>query len=406
MKDIKLQTCPYITCIYPHTPSPVVYVTDPRGTEYPYLDEVPEDAKFGVINLDRTVIWRNDIKELHVLEFTAPKAYSVDELIRKFSKNIVEDLQRFGWLKKTEDLCKEYYCRSVQIEITSHCNSACKYCPVSIDPKPIAVMSMDIFSEIIKKVSVHKTIRYVTFHFFNEPTLDPYFEERLKILRKYNMKLALYTNGSALIPKKIDALRKAEVVYTIIVNFPSLDKDEFSALTQSKAYDQCIKNIEYLSKSKLPIKIAVNGKGENSYKRTKKLRDKYAFLGIDVFQTNTCDRAGTLNSTPYGQKIYIDSKLSGCCWPVNHPHFAVNGDIFLCCNDYYQTERFGNIKNGSLHEIMTTDEAVDVRRKVFGVIDAPENFVCRRCHDQTANFKERQFRPLASFPLINKTENL
>ena len=74
MKDIKLQTCPYITCIYPHTPSPVVYVTDPRGTEYPCLDEVPEDAKFGVINLDRTVIWRNDIKELHALEFAAPKA--------------------------------------------------------------------------------------------------------------------------------------------------------------------------------------------------------------------------------------------------------------------------------------------------------------------------------------------
>ena len=403
---MKLQTCPYITCIYPHTPSPVVYMTDTRGPEYPDLSGVPKDAKFGVINLDRTVVWRNNIKELYTLEFAATKAYSIDDLIKKFSKNIVKNLQDFGWLKKPKDICKEYYCRSAQIEITSHCNWACKFCPVSIDPKPKSIMPMDIFSEIIKKASVHKSIRFVTFHFFNEPTLDPYFEERLKILKKYNMKLALFTNSSALVPKKIDALKNTGVVYTITINLPSLDKKEFNTLTQSKTYNQCIKNIEYLSKSKLLTKIVVNGKGKNSYKKAKKMKAKYAPLGIDVFHASTCDRAGILNDTPYGQNIYIGSKLSGCSWPLNHPYFAVNGDIFLCCNDYYQTERFGNINNGSLHEIMTSDAAINIRRKVFGIIDAPKNFICRRCHDQTASFKERQFCPLASFPLTNKRENL
>jgi len=381
-------------------------MTDTRGPEYPYLKNPPKSTKFGIINLDRSVIWRDDINELYALEFTAPKAHSVDNLNKKFGKDIIKNLQNLGWLKKPEDLCKEYCCRSVQIEVTSHCNWACKYCPVSINPKPKSVMSMDIFSEIIKKASIHKDIRFVTFHFFNEPTLDPYFEKRLEVLKKYNMKLALFTNVSALIPKKIDALVNSEVVYTISINFPSLDKDEFIALTQSKTYDQCIKNIEYLSRSGLPVKIAVNGKGGKSYEKVKKMKEKYTPLGIEVYHTNTCDRVGILNDTPYGQKVYVDSRLSGCSWPLNHPYFAVNGDLFLCCNDYYQTERFGNIKDGSLHEIMTSDMAIDIRRKVFGIVDAPKDFVCRKCHDQTKSFKDRQFRPLASFPLINKGEKL
>jgi hypothetical protein len=34
-------------------------------------------------------------------------------------------------------------------------------------------MSMPLFEEIIEKISLYDTIRCVTFHFFNEPTLDP-----------------------------------------------------------------------------------------------------------------------------------------------------------------------------------------------------------------------------------------
>ncbi len=392
--------------MYPHTPVPVVYMTDTRGPEFLDLGPIPEDAEFGVINLDRSVVWRKNIKELQALEFAATKARSVNTLIKEFGEDVVKSLQNFGWLKKPENLCKEYYCRSLQIEVVSHCNFACRFCPVSIDPKPRAVMSMGVFSEIIEKASVHKNISFVTFHFFNEPTLDPFFKERLQVLKKYNMKLALFTNSSALIPEKVDILKESGVVYTITINFPSLDKDEFNTLTQSKAYNQCIKNIEYLSKQKLPVKVAVNGKGKDLYRKLKKIKEKYVPLGFDVFCTNTCDRAGALDDTPYGQKIYIDSRLSGCSWPLNHPYFAVNGDLFLCCNDYYQTERFGNIKDGSLHEVMTSDKAVDIRRKVFGVVGVPKDFICRRCHDQTADFKERQFRPLASFPLTNKKESL
>jgi hypothetical protein len=117
-----------------------------------------------------------------------------------------------------------------------------------------------------------------------------------------------------------------------------------------------------------------------------------------VVQTLTADRAGALRGS-YHQGVYIDGPLRGCAWPVSHAHFSVTGDMFICCNDYYQREVFGNIRSGSVHEIMTGPAAVLARRRVFGVATAPADYLCRSCHDQLPDFPRRQFRPLASFPV-------
>lgn len=404
MSNTLLQTCPYITAVLPDSPSPVIYLTDPLDPDYPKLDDAPESAKFGIIDLDRTVTWREDKDELRVLESCALEPQRESKIVGRFGRNVVEDMKKMGWLKKEDDLCKDYYCRSVQIETTTHCNRSCRFCPVFIDPKTPSVMPMEMFTEIVEKAAVHKSIRFATFHFFNEPTLDPQFIERAEVLKDHGMKLALYTNASLLDKEKIEKLEVMDVIHVIWVNFPSLDRKEFMSLTQSDSFDMSIENIELLSKSGLPVKIAVNGTGKESFEKAEEMKKNYASSGIEVIHTDTCDRAGALEDTEYAQDIHITSRLTGCSWPVNHPYFSVNGDIFLCCNDYYQKEKFGNIKDGSLHEIMTSDEAVEMRRKVFGVSDSPDDFICRSCHDQTRDFSGRQFRPLASFPLLNSQD--
>lgn len=397
-----LQTCPYITAVYPNSGSPVVYMTDTLGVEYPDISAPSLDSKYGIINLDRSVIWRENLEELKLLEYAAPKAVEENNLINKYGHKVVSELKFLGWLKKENDLCKEYFCHSVQIEITTHCNWACKFCPVSVSPKPKSVMNIDTFEDIVRKASVYKTIRFATFHFYNEPMLDPLFNDRIKILKKYNMKLTLSTNASALTKKKVDLLKNSNVVHVIWINLPSVEEDKFCNLTQSKSYKQCVRNIEYLATTGLPTRITVNGVGKEIKADTQGVINKFSELGIDVFHASTCDRAGALKDTKYDQGVFVPGRLSGCSWPLNHPYFAVNGDIFMCCNDYYQSERFGNIKDGSIHDLMTSERAVELRRKIFGVSNAPKNFLCRYCHDQTLSFVERQFRPLASFPLIKE----
>jgi MoaA/NifB/PqqE/SkfB family radical SAM enzyme len=394
-----LQTTPYITCVRPNEPLPIVYMTDTLGPEYPRMTAPPAGTEFGVIGLDRDVVWRNDATALVALESAARKPVATQELTARFGHPLISDLVANGWLQDPSQLCREYVLRTGQIEVTAHCNWGCRFCPVATDPKPRETMPLDLFEEIIAKLAPFPDIRYVTFHFFNEPTLDPLFAERIEILRKYGTKLSLATNCSALIQKKIDLLRESGVVHHLVVNLPSSSEDEFRQLTGSRHHSASVRNLESAIEAGFPITIAVNGIGPDVVGRLRVLRDRYEPLGVEVNAPLTCDRAGTIQGT-YHQDIHVRGRLRGCSWPVNHAYFSVRGDMFICCNDYYQREIFGHVRDGSIHEVMTSSAAVKLRRRVFGVEEAPVDYICRTCHDQELDFAHRQFRPLATFPVI------
>jgi hypothetical protein len=394
----RLQTSPYLTCVRPGEPSPVVYVTDTLGPEYPVMGD-PGDARFGVVGLNREVIWQRDAEVLAALQTAASDPLPTHDLVRRFGESLVTDLVRRDWLQEPVNLCVDYWLRSGEIELTAHCNWGCSFCPVSTDPKPHETMPMPLFTEIIEKLSAQESIGYVTFHFFNEPTLDRYFTERLRVLQDYDMKLALFTNGSALTPDKIRHLVDTGVMYHLIVNLPTLHEEEFQDLTGSRTYSQSLRNLDHaIQADAFPIALAVNGIGPGRERNVAELRERYEPRGVAVNPTQTCDRAGALEGT-YNQKVRVDGRLRGCSWPVNHAYFSVRGDMFICCNDYYQREVFGHVSDGSVHEVMTSPAAVRLRRRVFGVEEAPANYLCRTCHDQRLDFPHRQFRPLATFPL-------
>lgn len=395
----KLQTSPYLTCILPNEPIPIVYMTDTKEPTCPEQDKA-ENAAFGVIGLDRKTVWHTEIRALKALEFAAKRPIAEHELIQMFGAGLISDLKHRGWLQYPEDLCKEYWLRTGQIEITSHCNWRCNYCPVSQDPKPKATMSLSLFEEIVEKLSKVPTIKFITFHFYNEATLDKFFKDRIYILAKYGMKLSLASNGSALTEDKICLLKDTGVLHHLLINMPTLDGEKFREFTgSSSSYKFSIKNVDLAISMGLPITIAVNGTQEELSANLPALKEKYEPLGAEVRPFLTCDRAGSLKGK-YNQGVAVKGRLRGCSWPLNHAHFSINGDMFICCNDYYQREIFGNIKDGSIAEIMESPAAIVLRRKVFGVDMAEEDFVCRSCHDQRLDFKHRQFRPPASFPIL------
>jgi hypothetical protein len=59
MLPARLQTSPYLTCVRPGDESPVVYMTDTLGPEFPHMTAAG-DAAFGVIGLVRRGIWHRD----------------------------------------------------------------------------------------------------------------------------------------------------------------------------------------------------------------------------------------------------------------------------------------------------------------------------------------------------------
>ncbi len=393
-----LQTSPYLTCITPNEPSPITFCTDPTRSR-------PEtsaagDALFGVLGLDREVHWQADRSVLDLLEAAASEPVREDDLVRRYGPRPVEQARARQWLQDPDQLCTEYHLRSGEIEITAHCNWGCTFCPVADDPKPRATMPMELFEEIVEKLSAQPSIRYVGFQFYNEPTLDKFFADRITVLRSAGLKLALYTNASGLTAAKLELLQRSGVLLHLVVNLPSLDESQFAALTGSATYRRSVSNLDLAVEMGIsPLSIAVNGFGPARDTSVRLLRERYGPAGIDVYPTVLSDRAGQIERDPVNEHVRITGRLTGCSYPVNHAQFSVQGDMFMCCNDYYQRETFGNVRDGSIHEIMTSEAAVALRRRVFGVDLAPDDMICRACHDQLPDFPERQFRPIASFPL-------
>lgn len=285
---------------------------------------------------------------------------------------------------------------SGEIEVTAHCNWRCGFCPVSLDPRPPTTMTMDLFEEIVAKLAELSTIEYVTFQFFNEPTLDRYFTDRVAVLARHGLPLALYTNGSGLTPDRIGMLERSGVLRHLIVNLPSVNPAEFCDLTGSRTYGTTTRHVEAAARTGLRVTIVVNGRGDRLTRNLQGVAARYEPLGVEVTPTLTCDRAGEIGAE-YAQDVHVTGRLTGCGWPVSHANFSVTGDLFLCCNDYYQRERFGNIRDGSIHDLLTSPAAVALRQKVFGVAAAGADFICRRCHNQTPDFPHRHFRPIATF---------
>jgi len=394
----QLQTSPYLTLVRPGKSARVIYVTDTRGPEYPELSPPTTGAVFGVIGLDRSVVWHDSHHALLALESAALDPVDTTYLVAEYGRRTIGDLMAREWLQAPSSLCTEYRLLTAQIEVTAHCNWGCQFCPVAADPKPRETMSMPLFGEIIDKLKPHTNIRFVTFHFFNEPTLDPHFEDRVRLLAESGLKLSLSTNLSALTPGKIKLLTDTGVLHHLVVNLPSENDVEFQRLTGSRTLTISQRNLERAIEAGWPITIAVNGTGDDLRRNVRKLRERYSARGVEVRPTLTCDRAGAVGGH-YNQAVHITGRLRGCSWPLNHAYFSVRGDLFICCNDYYQREVYGNIRDGTLHDVMVHPRAVKLRRRVFGVEDAPKDYICRTCHDQELDFPHRQFRPVATFPI-------
>ena len=58
---------------------------------------------------------------------------------------------------------------------------------------------------------------------------------------------------------------------------------------------------------------------------------------------------------------------------------GVNGDCFLCPNDYYQSFVYAHITDGEIDDIVSSQNARYMRQVVYGKIPADQSFLCRRC---------------------------
>jgi hypothetical protein len=267
------------------------------------------------------------------------------------------------------------------IEINSHCNYRCGYCPVSQDPFPKAFMSPETYLAVLNRFR-DAGIKSICLNHYGEPTLDPNLVERVRTAADFNFAVILFTNASCLSPSLSEELTKYRHL-SIIANLPTTDPEKYYLITGQRCLPQVMANIQYARQIGLQISVQMNLPRNTPREQEALLRKEFSRnLGINLLlNKELCSRGGILQHSEYISRVKHAGKLNGCLRSI----VANNeGKVFLCCHDYKQKYILGDIRISHLHEILANAYSIQLRKWIFGYEEPPEDFICRYCEETSS----------------------
>lgn len=304
-------------------------------------------------------------------------------LLQTFNKERLKYLFDKGVLVNEDNIWKMINIQTIDIEVYSHCNWKCEYCPnhLRLKKKEHSIMSMEFYTQIINKVVRYGSTNIVALNGYSEPTIDPFFTQRIKVLKENNLKLSLNTNGSELDKEMTDLLCRMDIVHKLVFNLPSVNREQFQQMTGYKNYDQIIANILYAVSKGKPVTIICQGKNQQQIDNLNEIQIMFSrFSNVTILKGETRDRAGVLKNK-YCENTYITGELHGCLRPLNYFSIDVMGNCYICGHDFSRKAVYANMMDGEISKILSSDKAVELRKKIFGEIEAEKNFLCRNCFD-------------------------
>jgi pyruvate-formate lyase-activating enzyme len=272
----------------------------------------------------------------------------------------------------------------LSLETCTACNHRCPFCPVSVDPREKEVMSQELFESIVDQSIAAGGKGIVVFlSNYNEPTIDPLFEERCRALFGRGVPVSILTNASNFTPERGKRLEEAGRFRYIGINLPTLDPERYQKLHGTRDLARVIANIEAMRARALAEEtaIVVLGEQDEAHRRdVAEIRRRFEPQGWQVrpFRIRSRPASGTFVPEPPPKK-----KLKGCelmgSRPFEHLHVTATAKAVLCCQDYYERLVVGDLKTQTVAQVLGGDTMARLRRWTYGVEEAPADFLCRRC---------------------------
>lgn len=357
----------------------------------PYLIDITHVPLIQNLNLDQkhtpVVVWdvyRNCVLLLKNSEAAALRKWTSKDVVHHPGQ--VKILRKLGALVESNSAFRRHRFIWAEIEICSHCNFRCCYCPVRHMPKPKQFIDERLFLRILDALSEYG-ISTVSFHHYNEPTLDRNFIYKVRETMSRNLSLKLFSNGSRLTQNMLSNIAAWKQNIELVINLPSTDPEVFASLTGTnpQIFHQVLNHIECASDMGFNTTVSVNAfRGEEAEQQTR-IASYLQHLGVEVPPPDTSTRAGYLKNSNYGVHTNHCGPLNGCWSQFFVLPVSITGDVFLCCMDYEQNYCVGNLDIDPLDKIAGSHQAIRLRRQVWGGEYPPPTLLCNRC-ERTAPY--------------------
>lgn len=295
-----------------------------------------------------------------------------------------ESLLRGGWLVRG-DVSRAHRLKIVSLETMTSCNQKCYFCPVSIAPREDESMPVELFERIVDELTAYRdTLESVFLQSYNEPTLDRRFLDFCRTLFAADLPVAVLSNASGLTPAKVDALIESGPLRYLCINLSTLDRERYAAERGEDHLVAVLRNLDYAKSRPVAelMKIVVLGTGDATHDADfAAIAERFAGSRFEVERHVVMDRAGWLD---VGLKPETPKRtLAGCdnvgSRPLQHLHITPRGRCVLCCEDYDERYVVGDLRESTIAQVLEGPELARLRNWVYGVEEAPADFMCRDC---------------------------
>ncbi len=154
----------------------------------------------------------------------------------------------FTWFKKQKEQILSPILDWVQIEVTTHCNAACIYCPHTLAKEKWhnGHFPLRLFHDLLPSLS-HTNLVFL--QGWGEPLLHPDFFEMVRLCKKQQKMVGFTTNG---------LLLNKEVIHTIVdlqvdilgVSFAGTTSSTHNRIRKGTDFDTVVAALEYLQRIK------------------------------------------------------------------------------------------------------------------------------------------------------------
>ena len=291
-----------------------------------------------------------------------------------------------GWLLPAEsEPSREFLLKHVSLEAHTVCNQSCYFCPVSIAPREDYFMPTELYERILGELAAWRdTIEAVFMINYNEPTADKRFVDQVRAIKAVGLPPAVLTNGTGLTPSRIDEIVAMGGLRYLSINLSTLDRERYRKERGGDHLGGVLRNLDYARDKPLApqMEMVVLGTGNDEHQRDfEEISKRFAGSRFEVKYYEVMDRAGYLQ---IGHRPAARTQsLCGCdnvgSRPLQHIHITPQGKCVLCCEDYDAKYVVGDLTRESVQEVLTGPALALMRRWVYGLEEAPKDFICNGC---------------------------
>ena len=200
------------------------------------------------------------------------------------------------------------------------------------------------------------------------------------MLRELGFQYWFISNASHMNSDLVEFIIKEQIaIYAFLFNVPAIDPDEFQAAVQvptERIYpirDNLIYLLKRREKINADITIIVHGdQSQIHHHNFQRMQAFFLTYGVNVVYGPVMNRAGMLDGVVHQKIDHQTDRLVCRAKYLRNIYVGVNGNLYLCCHDYYQRFSYGNFRDASLKVLLHSKDR-------YMAISRLKRHFCRYC---------------------------